>query len=133
MRTKLREKREKRYSQDEMADLMNLSKSAYSRIETGKSAWTEAQILLAAKILDCRPEEIMDDNPHVVQYNSDHASGIQHINSAEVLHELFERMDNRHQQNIERVLMLSQQNNENMRLFIQELPALFHQMLESSK
>jgi hypothetical protein len=60
-----------------MANLMNLSQSAYQRIEHGESAWSEAQIIAAAKILDCQPREIMDDAPQMVQCYHDQATGYQ--------------------------------------------------------
>ena len=78
MRNKLRSKRlEKGYSQHDMANLMHLSQSAYQRIEHGESAWSEAQIIAAAKILECAPRDIMDDAPHMVQNYHDQSTHYQ--------------------------------------------------------
>lgn len=113
---------EKGFSQIEMANRMHLSQSAYQRIEHGDSAWSEAQIVLAAEILDCVPREIMDDAPQLVQHNHDQSTGFQAQNQQLPEQSFFE--------SIER---MQQSYQESIRNLINELPIILKKLFEEKQ
>lgn len=65
-------------SQEEMADRLHISQSAYSRIETGESNNWIPLIEKLCTELDIKPEELFAPEG-LVQNNSDNASAVQHL------------------------------------------------------
>ena len=67
----------KGYSQEIMADKLNMSRSAYGRIETGETnAWASHLEDICTQ-LEVEPEELFKTPENLHQTNSDNASAVQ--------------------------------------------------------
>ncbi|MCL2597036.1 MAG: helix-turn-helix domain-containing protein [Paludibacter sp.] len=74
---KIRTLRENRgFSQEQMADRLNISRSAYSRIETGESNSWASNLDKICLELNIKPEELFSSDG-LVQHNSDMSSAVQ--------------------------------------------------------
>ncbi len=100
---KIRTIREKKgFSQETMADKLNISRSAYSRIETGEtSAWVH-HIEDICKELNVQLEELFFTPESLEQNNSDQASAVQnytnqdtHITINQISEKLIEQYEKR--------------------------------------
>lgn len=100
---KIRTLREQKgFSQEIMADKLNISRSAYSRIETGEtSAWVH-HIEDICKELEIQPEELFLGPDSLEQTNNDNASAVQnytnqdtHITINQISEKLIEQYEKR--------------------------------------
>lgn len=95
-------RKERGLSQEVMADKLNISRSAYSRIETGEtSAWVH-HIEDICKELDVPFEKILFSPESLEQNNSDNASAVQnytntdtHITINQISEKLIEQYEKR--------------------------------------
>ncbi len=122
MRIRLRNKRvEKGYTQRKMAELMNITLSAYQRIESGESGWTEDHILLASDILGCGPEEIMKEGrPSVPPPDITIVTNAQHAGPQAAYVAVFAQA----------IQAMQQQFEFNTRFMTQDLPEMIKRMVE---
>ncbi len=100
---KIRTLREQKgFSQEAMADKLSISRSAYSRIETGETSGWVHHIEDICKELDIKPEELFLGPESLEQTNNDNASAVQnytnkdtHITINQISEKLIEQYEKR--------------------------------------
>jgi len=97
-------RKQKGLSQETMADKLNISRSAYSRIETGEtSAWVH-HIEDICRELDVQLEELLFNPESLEQNNSDHASAVQNYTNKDIhitINQISEKLIEQYERRIE--------------------------------
>ena len=66
---------QKEWSQQDVADKLNISQSAYAKVERGESKLDVARIIKLSEIFDIEPYELLVPDGKVISINSDNAQG----------------------------------------------------------
>lgn len=94
--SKIRRLREtKGFSQEEMAERLQISRSAYSRIESGETNSWVNHIEKLCENLDIKPEDFFINSDNNINTNQDNASAVQtntHHDTHITINQLSERM-----------------------------------------
>ncbi|KQT20661.1 hypothetical protein ASG22_16945 [Chryseobacterium sp. Leaf405] len=94
--SKIRRLREtKGFSQEEMAERLQISRSAYSRIENGETNSWVNHVEKLSKELDIKPEDLFIGADNLIQNNQDNESVIQNNTNNDThitINQLSERM-----------------------------------------
>lgn len=109
----LREARKLRH--EDMAERLDMSRSAYSRLETGEVKLDVDRLQQIANVLDVPPEELLNDQPVVFNAlnNSGGTNGCQHVEihfPQEVVQQMLDRYD-AHVQTLQQLVREQQETN----------------------
>lgn len=104
-------RKSKGFSQDDMAEKMHISQSAYARIETGESHSWAAHIEKLSEILEIKPEDFLtDETNNLEQENTDQKGGMafQFVGTINTINNLSEKLIEQYE---ERIAELKEQVN----------------------
>ncbi|SUX47151.1 helix-turn-helix domain-containing protein [Chryseobacterium indoltheticum] len=95
-------RKSKGFSQEDMADKLHISQSAYARIENGETNSWINHINKLCESLDVKPEELISNAEQLIQHNQDNDSVIQnntnndtHITINQISEKLVEQYEER--------------------------------------
>lgn len=104
-------RKSKGLSQDDMAEKLHISQSAYARIETGESHSWAAHIEKLSEILEIKPEDFLtDETNNLEQENTDQKGGMafQFVGTINTINNLSEKLIEQYE---ERIAELKEQVN----------------------
>lgn len=104
-------RKSKGLSQDDMAERLHISQSAYARIETGESHSWAAHIEKLSEILEIKPEDFLtDETNNLEQENTDQKGGMafQFVGTINTINNLSEKLIEQYE---ERIAELKEQVN----------------------
>ncbi|WP_144283557.1 helix-turn-helix domain-containing protein [Chryseobacterium echinoideorum] len=96
-------RKSKGYSQDDMAERMHISQSAYARIENGESHSWAAHIEKLSEILEVKPEDFLtDETNNLEQENTDQKGGMafQFVGTINTINNLSEKLIEQYEERI---------------------------------
>lgn len=95
-------RKNKGMSQEDLAYLLNISQSAYQRIESGETNSWAAHLLKISEILDIRPEDLVADSSN--SFNNAGQSGglaFQYIGSINTVNSISDKLIEQYEKRIE--------------------------------
>lgn len=104
-------RKSKGLSQDDMAERLHISQSAYARIETGESHSWATHIEKLSEILEIKPEDFLtDETNNLEQENTDQKGGMafQFVGTINTINNLSEKLIEQYE---ERIAELKEQVN----------------------
>ena len=111
---KLRDMRkQKGWSQEQVADSLYLSQSAYARIENGESCSLANNLDQICKVFEITPEELVKNTPDIIQKNTEQKGGIavnQNLGTIQVPEKLIEQYEERIKELKETISLLKDKN-----------------------
>ena len=96
-------RKSKGFSQDDMAEKMHISQSAYARIENGESHSWAAHIEKLSDILEVKPEDFLtDETNNLEQENTDQKGGMafQFVGTINTINNLSEKLIEQYEERI---------------------------------
>lgn len=98
-------RKNKGMSQEELADLLNISQSAYQRIENGETGSWAAHLERLSEILEVKPEDLIASDTNNF-HNTGHTSGLafQNIGSINTVNTLSEKLIEQYEKRIEELM-----------------------------
>lgn len=96
-------RKSKGFSQDDMAEKMHISQSAYARIENGESHSWAAHIEKLSEILEVKPEDFLtDETNNLEQENTDQKGGMafQFVGTINTINNLSEKLIEQYEERI---------------------------------
>jgi transcriptional regulator with XRE-family HTH domain len=96
-------RKSKGFSQDDMAERMHISQSAYARIENGESHSWAAHIEKLSEILEIKPEDFLtDETNNLEQENTDQKGGMafQFVGTINTINNLSEKLIEQYEERI---------------------------------
>ncbi|SMC33589.1 helix-turn-helix domain-containing protein [Chryseobacterium sp. YR221] len=97
-------RKSKGFSQEEMAEKLHISQSAYARIETGESHSWAAHIEKLSEIFEIKPENFLsDETNNLEQENTDQKGGMafQFVGTINTINSLSEKLIEQYEGRIE--------------------------------
>ncbi len=95
-------RKNKGMSQEELADLLNISQSAYQRIENGDTNSWAAHLEKLSAVLEVKPEELLsDENPNFTNEGQQGGMAFQYIGTINTVNALSEKLIEQYEKRIE--------------------------------
>ncbi|MBB4805370.1 transcriptional regulator with XRE-family HTH domain [Chryseobacterium defluvii] len=97
-------RKSKGYSQEDMAEKLNISQSAYARIESGESHSWAAYIEKLSEIFEMKPENFLtDETNNLEQENTDQKGGMafQFVGTINTINSLSEKLIEQYEERIQ--------------------------------
>lgn len=89
-------------TQEEIADKLNISQSAFQRIENGETNSWATYIQKLSDILDVKPDELVsDENPNFSNYGHKEGEAFKYFGTINTVNALFEKLIEQYEKRIE--------------------------------
>lgn len=112
-------RKSKGFSQDDMAERMHISQSAYARIESGESHSWAAHIEKLSEILEVKPEDFLtDETNNLEQENTDQKGGMafQFVGTINTINNLSEKLIEQYEERIKELKEQVQELKEELKM-----------------